>query len=152
MHPFECKIQVIVSFLASYHKMNRSRYLNLFWFKSTEPVLWETVYIIIIIIILQGRGYRCLFRFRTSELMNLFGHSVGLLGQGISPTQGLCLHRTTKHGKTRTHSHASSEIRTRDPSVRAVEDRPCGHWDRLHMCTLLVIRRQVDVGVILTET
>jgi len=30
-----------------------------------------------------------LFRFRTSELTNLFGHSVGLLGRGISPTQGL---------------------------------------------------------------
>jgi len=28
--------------------------------------------------------------------MNLFGHLVGLLGRGISPTQGLYLHRTTQ--------------------------------------------------------
>jgi hypothetical protein len=54
--------------------------------------------------------------------MNLFGHSVGLLGRGISPTQGLFLHRTTQHRKTRTHIHAPSRIRTRDPNVRAVED------------------------------
>jgi len=27
--------------------------------------------------------------------MNLFAHSVGLLGRGISQTQGLYLHRTT---------------------------------------------------------
>jgi len=29
--------------------------------------------------------------------MNLFGHSVGHLGRGISPTQGLYLHRTTQY-------------------------------------------------------
>jgi hypothetical protein len=31
--------------------------------------------------------------------MNLFGQLVGLLGWGISPTQGLYLHRTTQHRK-----------------------------------------------------
>jgi len=59
---------------------------------------------------------------------------VGLLGGGISPSQGLYLHMTTQHIKTRTHVHASSGFRTHDPSVRAVEDRTClrprGHWDR----------------------
>jgi hypothetical protein len=64
-----------------------------------------------------------------------FGHLVGFLGWGISPTQGVYLHRTTQHRKTRTHIHAPSGIRTRDPSVRAVEVstclRPPGHWDRL---------------------
>jgi len=68
--------------------------------------------------------------------MNLFGHSVGLLGRGISPTQGLYLHRTAQHRKTRTHIHVPSGIRTHDPSVRAVEDstclRPRGHWVHLH--------------------
>jgi len=66
--------------------------------------------------------------------MNLFGHLVGLLGRGVGPTQGLYLHRTTRHRKTQKHIHASSEIRTHDSSVRAVEDstclRRCGHWDR----------------------
>jgi len=33
--------------------------------------------------------------------MNLFGHLVGLLGRGISPTQGLYLHRKTQtQGRT----------------------------------------------------
>jgi len=32
--------------------------------------------------------------------MNLFGHLIGLLARGISPTQGLLyLHRTTQHRK-----------------------------------------------------
>jgi hypothetical protein len=54
-----------------------------------------------------------------------FGHLVGLLGRGIGPSQGHYLHRTAQHRKMRTHIHASSGIRTRYPSVRAVEDRTC---------------------------
>jgi ABC-type phosphate transport system auxiliary subunit len=53
------------------------------------------IIIIIIIIILQGIGHSWpvpVFRILTSELMNLFGHLVGLLGRGISLTQGLYLH------------------------------------------------------------
>jgi len=57
--------------------------------------------------------------------MNLFGHLVGLLGRGINPTQGLYLHRTTQHRKTRTHIHAPSSVRTCDPNVRAAEDSTC---------------------------
>jgi hypothetical protein len=41
---------------------------------------------------------------------------VGLLGRVISPSQGLYLHRTTQHRKTRTYIHVLSEIRTHDPS------------------------------------
>jgi hypothetical protein len=41
---------------------------------------------------------------------------VGLLGRVISPSQGLYLHRTTQHWKTRTKIHALSGIRTHDPS------------------------------------
>jgi hypothetical protein len=41
---------------------------------------------------------------------------VGLLGRVISPSQGLYLHRTTQHRKTRTNIRALSEIRTHDPS------------------------------------
>jgi hypothetical protein len=65
----------------------------------------------------------------------IYRHSVGLLGRGIGPTQGLYLHRTTQHRKTRTNIHASSGYRTHDLSGRAAEDstclRPHSHWDRL---------------------
>jgi hypothetical protein len=79
-----------------------------------------------------------LFRFQNFiflKLMNIFGQLVGLLGRGISPTQGLYLHRATQYIKTWTHILASSGIRTRNHSVRAAEDsaclRPLGQWDRL---------------------
>jgi hypothetical protein len=52
--------------------------------------------------------------------MNLFlDILVGLLGREIGPSQALYLHRTTQHTKTRTYIHASSGIRTHDPSVPA---------------------------------
>jgi hypothetical protein len=62
------------------------------------------------------------------QSLNLFTQSVGLLGRGISPSQGRYLH-TGQH----TDIHALSGIRTHDPSVRASEDsswlRPRGHSD-----------------------
>jgi hypothetical protein len=58
-----------------------------------------------------------LFQFRiTSEIINLFRHLAGLLGRRINPTQGLCLHRTAQHRKTRTNIHAFTGTPTRDPS------------------------------------
>jgi hypothetical protein len=85
-----------------------------------------------------------LFRFRIylSETYESVGQLVGLLGRGIGPTQGLYLHRTTQHRKMRRHIHASSGIRTHDPSVRAAEDstslRPRGLTSILilssHLC------------------
>jgi hypothetical protein len=81
------------------------------------------------------------------QFLGSFTDLVGLLGEGISPAQGLYLHRTTQHRNTQTNNHAPSRIRTCDPNVRAAEDstclRPRGHWDRLndgpnhhemHMC------------------
>jgi hypothetical protein len=50
------------------------------------------------------------------RFLELFRHMIGLLGRVISPSQGLYLHRTTQHRKTRTNIHALSEIRTHDPS------------------------------------
>jgi hypothetical protein len=50
------------------------------------------------------------------RFLELFREAVGLLGRVISPSQGLYLHRTTEHRKTRTNIHALSGIRTRDPS------------------------------------
>jgi hypothetical protein len=50
------------------------------------------------------------------RFLELFRHMVGLLGRVISPSQGLYLHRTTQHRKTRTNIRAFSGIRTHDPS------------------------------------
>jgi len=54
--------------------------------------------------------------------------------KGDQPDASLYLHRITWRRKTRTHIHAPSGFRTRDSSVRAVEDStylgPCGHSDR----------------------
>jgi hypothetical protein len=50
------------------------------------------------------------------RFLELFRHIVGLLGRVISPSQGLYLHRTTQHRKTRTNIHTLSGIRTHDPS------------------------------------
>jgi hypothetical protein len=48
------------------------------------------------------------------RFLELFRHMVELLGRVISSSQGLCLHRTTQHRKTRTNIHALSGIRTKD--------------------------------------
>jgi hypothetical protein len=84
------------------------------------------------------RHPRLLFQFLGS-----IRHLVGLHGGGISPAQGLYLHRTTQHRKTQTNIHAPSRIRICDPSVRAAEDSPClrplGHWDRLSYLYLPVL-------------
>jgi hypothetical protein len=59
--------------------------------------------------------------------------TVGLLARGISPSQGRYLHRRQHKHRINAHTdiHASSGIRTHDPSVRVSEDssylRPRGH-------------------------
>jgi hypothetical protein len=53
--------------------------------------------------------------------LELFRHMVGLLGRVTSPSQGLYLHRTAQHRKTRTNIHALSGIRTHDPSNQPVK-------------------------------
>jgi hypothetical protein len=50
------------------------------------------------------------------RFLELFRHMVELLGRVISPSQGLNLHRTTQHRKTRTNIHALRGIQTHDPS------------------------------------
>jgi hypothetical protein len=50
------------------------------------------------------------------RFLELFRQTIGLLARVISPSQGLYLHRTTQHRKTRTTIHALSGIRTHDPS------------------------------------
>jgi hypothetical protein len=63
------------------------------------------------------------------RFLDLFRHMVGLLGRVISPSQGLYLHRTTQHRKTRKNIHAMSGIRTHDPG-QDPRLRPHGHCDR----------------------
>jgi hypothetical protein len=57
------------------------------------------------------------------RFLELFRHMVGLLGRVISPSQGLYLHRTTQHRKTRTNIHALSGIRAHDPSNQPTKTR-----------------------------
>jgi hypothetical protein len=54
--------------------------------------------------------------------------SVGLLGRGISPSQGRYLHTEEHKHRKKTHTdiHTLSGIRTYDPSVPAFEDTVIG--------------------------
>jgi hypothetical protein len=76
------------------------------------------------------RHPRLLFQFLGS-----IRHLVGLLRRGISPAQGLYLHRTTQHRKTQTNIHAPIRIQTCDPNVREAEDSTClrpAPWRNTH--------------------
>jgi hypothetical protein len=69
------------------------RYEVFYSFDHQVVVVVVVIVVIIIIIILHGLGqWPVPVQSLTSELMNLFGH---LVGWGISPMQGLYLHRTT---------------------------------------------------------
>jgi hypothetical protein len=59
---------------------------------------------------------------------NLFWHMVGLLGWVISLSQGLYLHRTTQHRKTRTNIHALSGIWTCSPVYERSRPAPQTAW------------------------
>jgi hypothetical protein len=71
--------------------------------------------------------------------LELFRHMVGLLGRVINPSQGLYLHRTTQHRKTRTDIHAlsgDSNPRSQQPTGQDPRLRPHGHCDRRKSCLL----------------
>jgi hypothetical protein len=71
------------------------------------------------------------------RFLELFRHMVIILGRVISPSQGLYLHRTTQHRKTRANIHALSGIWTHDPSNQPANRlRPHGHCDRLNVYLL----------------
>jgi hypothetical protein len=82
------------------------------------------------------------------QYLNLFTQSVGLLGQGIIPSQGHYLHREQHKRGINAHTdiHPLNWIRTHDPSVWAGEDssclRPRGHCDRLPCVYLNIITSQ----------
>jgi hypothetical protein len=60
------------------------------------------------------------------QFLNIY-KSIGLLGRGISRSQGLYLHAEQHKHRINTHTniHAWSGIRNHDPSVRAGEDCLC---------------------------
>jgi len=99
--------------------------LKIFTVTVLSRPLHGSVSIIIIIIILACYGWKCIF-------WNLCIYWT----VGRTPCTGdrpdarpLPMHRTTQHRKTRAHIHASSGIRTHDPSVPAVINSTLGHWD-----------------------
>jgi hypothetical protein len=53
------------------------------------------------------------------QFLGLFTQTVGLLGRGISPSQGRYLHTGQQKHRINGHTyiHASNGIRTHDPSV-----------------------------------
>jgi hypothetical protein len=64
-----------------------------------------------------------LFEFIITFFLNFMNqlYLVRFLGRVISPLQGLYLHRTTLDKNTKTNIHASSGIRTYDPSNQAAK-------------------------------
>jgi hypothetical protein len=61
------------------------------------------------------QSFKDIGRLTYGRFLELFRHVVGFLGRVINPSQGLYLHRTTQHRKTRTNIHALGGIRTHDP-------------------------------------
>jgi hypothetical protein len=94
-------------------KNKKSRYSFLL---QPPPCLGWFVTRVIYISPVALQSLKDLGRLTYRRFLELFRHMVRLLGRVISPSQGLYLHRTTQHRKTRTKIHALSGIRTHDPS------------------------------------
>jgi hypothetical protein len=80
-----------------------------------------------------------------------YRQSVGLLGRVISPVaRPLPTQDNTNTEETRTNIHASSEIRTHDPSVWTGEDTSClgplDHYDRQTLIHFLVLPRHIRLS------
>jgi hypothetical protein len=72
-------------------------------------------------------------RLACRRFLELCRHMVGLLGRVISPSQGLYLHRTTQHRKTRDKLpcfERDSNPRSQQPTGQDPRLRPRGHCDR----------------------
>jgi hypothetical protein len=72
------------------------------------------------------------------RFLELFRHMLGLLGRVISPSQGLYLHRTTQHIKTRDKHpclERDSNPRSQQPTGQDPRLRPHGHCDRRNKVT-----------------
>jgi hypothetical protein len=101
-----------------------------------RPLIWILVVCLKSAIFLENRSCVTVVKFSWCALR--LTQTVGLLGRVISPSQGLYLHNDQHKHRINVHTdiHASSGIRTHDPSVRASEDISCfrsrGHYDRLY--------------------
>jgi hypothetical protein len=85
---------------------------------------------------INGSTSLCWVLASSSGSLSFFAQTVGLLGRGISLSQGRYLHTEQHKFRINAHAdnHALSGIRTHDPSVRASEDSSCfrerGRCDR----------------------
>jgi hypothetical protein len=97
-------------------------------------------------LLLLFSGSTVLIRTRASShvrFLELFRHMVGLLGRVISPSQGLFLHRTTQHRKTRDKHpclERDSNPRSQQPTGQDPRIRPHGHCDRQSLIMFDLIR------------
>jgi hypothetical protein len=81
-----------------------------------KPSSWTQLIIDVFFSPVALQSLKDLRRLTYRRFLELFRHMVGLLGRAISPLQGLYLHRTTQHRKTRTNIHTLRGIRTHDTS------------------------------------
>jgi hypothetical protein len=101
-----------------------------FYLKNTSRIILH------FLVYLSLYGSTTLVDLAPSISFLIYTQSLGLLGQGISRSQGRYLHTEQhKHELTHRDMHTSCGIRTHDPSVRAGEYGSClrslGHCDRL---------------------
>jgi hypothetical protein len=80
------------------------------------------------------QSFRTLTASHIGGFLNHIRHMVGFLGRVMTPSQGLYLHRTTQHRKTRDkHSclDRDSNPQSQQPTGQDPRLRPHGHCDRL---------------------
>jgi hypothetical protein len=84
------------------------------------------------------QSFRTMATSHTGGFLNyVFRHMVGLLGRVISPSQGLYLHRTTQHRKTRDkHPCLERDLNPRSqiPTGQDPRLRPHGHCQTNSIC------------------
>jgi hypothetical protein len=111
----------------------------------TKTLYLYTVYIPVALQSLKNLGLLTYRRF-----LELFRRMVGLLGRVISPSQGLYLHRTTQHRKTRTNIQALSGIRTQIPETNRPRPTP-QTAQPVHCTSDIIFTCEWSVDVIMTS-
>jgi hypothetical protein len=115
------------------------------WFKRGRPLGYYNHFFSVALQSLKDLG-----RLTYRRFLELFRHTVGLLGRVISPWQGLYLHRTTQHRKTRANINALSGIRTHDlsnqPAKTHASDRTATMTGRLLQSLLKIISGNCNKG------
>jgi hypothetical protein len=86
--------------------------------------------------------WRTLAASHIGGFLNYIIRMVGLLGRVISPSQGLYLHRTTQHRKTRDkHPCLERDSNPRSPQSTGQDPRlrPHGHCDRFYIDIMFIL-------------